>query len=246
MLIDAHCHFNSLNKSKREEISSLAGENIFIDSSIDLGSSLSSVSLSRQSEFLYTSLGFHPFSAAQFSSGLVQRYRELIEQEPKIIAVGEVGLDYKASVLLDQQKEILSTFLQLAKDKGLAVVIHNRLDTDEILEILDIFFADYSKVVFHCFSYSKDFLEKILKKNGFVSFSLNILRKNTQILSSLKSCPLENLLLETDSPYMRIAGSSSTPLDIAKVYSFVSIIKEVGQNELEKAVFSNAKRVFSL
>ena len=251
MLIDSHCHFNSLSRIKREEITSSKPKVLLIDSSIDVNSSLASVYLSREYDFIYTSLGFHPFCADSFSNEALARYSKLIDDGEKVAAIGEIGLDYKADTPTDKQKDIFIKFLELAKEKNLPVSIHNRTqasegDSPEVLEILDKYFENYEKIVFHCFSYSVKLLEKIVKKGGFVSFSLNILRKKKDIIESLKKCPFDNLLLETDSPYIRIGNEKSTPLDIDKVYSAAAAEKEMEPEELEQRVYSNAKRVFSL
>ena len=99
-------------------------------------------------------------------------------------------------------------------------------------------------MVFHCFSYDQDFLAKIIERGGFISFSLNILRKREEISKSLKSCPIEKLLLETDSPYMRVAGKPSTPLDIDKTYKRAAEIRGISKEELESAVSSNIGELF--
>ena len=249
MLIDSHCHFNSLSKAKREEITSSKPDILLIDSSIDVNSSLASVHLSRKHDFIYSSLGFHPFCADDFSDEVFARYRKLIDDGERIVSIGEIGLDYKAKASLDKQELVFSSFLELAKEKDLPVVIHNRMDPADmdffdVLGVIDRYFLDYKKVIFHCFSYPPQFLTKILEKGGFVSFSLNVLRKKKDIIESLKECPLDNLLLETDSPYMKIGKEPSTPLDIDKVYSCVAGIKALGPEELGEAVLSNAKRAF--
>lgn len=247
MLIDTHCHFNSLSRNLRVELLSQGlGNYSLIDSSIDRASSSVSVSFSKQYDFVYTSLGFHPFCAKKFTLDILTEYKKLIEENRRIVSIGEIGLDYKADSALEEQEDVLRHFIQLARDNNLPVVIHNRLNNFRVINILDEFYQNYENVVFHCFSYSGEFLEKILERGGFVSFSLNVLRKNKEITSSLKRCPLENMLLETDSPYMKIKGNSSTPLDIDKVYAFSAFVKEIEQKELEKIVLSNAKRVFSL
>lgn len=250
MLIDSHCHFNSLSKAKREEIVSSKPDVLLIDSSIDVNSSLASVYLSREYDFIYSSLGFHPFCANDFSDEVLTRYRKLIDDGEKIVSIGEVGLDYKADVSLDKQKLVFASFLELAKEKGLPVIIHNRIDpanpsSFDVLEIIDRYFGDYKRIIFHCFSYSAQFLTKIAEKGAFISFSLNILRNKTDIIESLRACPLDSLLLETDSPYMRIKGESSTPLDIDKVYSHAADIRALGRDELKEMVLSNARRAFS-
>lgn len=258
MLIDAHCHLNSLSKSKKAEVidffSSRAGR--IIDSSIDLNSSLDSLNLSKKLSFLYTSLGFHPFSCQFFSDNLYKQYKALLEGNNRVVALGEIGLDHKAETSLKQQEKIFRKWLELAKEKNLPVLIHVRLNQDNwysnclpgrprILAILDDYFQDYQKVIFHCFSYPVGFLKQIIAKKGFISFSLNVLRKNKNLLESLKHCPASRLLLETDSPYMKIRGDLSSPLDIDFLYSYVACLRGIPEEEFKEVVFYNAKRVFA-
>ena len=245
MLIDSHCHLNSFSKITREDImSSIKSDYCFIDSSIDLNSSTISLELSSKYKCVYSALGFHAFSSKSFSPMVVRDYEKLIDDNKKVVAIGEIGIDYKADFSAKLQEDILSAFIGLAKNRGLPVMIHNRWQDTKILDILDKFYLNYEKVVFHCFSYSQDFLAEIIKRKGFVSFSLNILRKKQEILQSLKSCPLDRLLLETDSPYMRLNGKPSTPLDIEKTYQAAAEAKGVSKEELEGAVFLNIKELF--
>jgi TatD DNase family protein len=245
MLIDAHCHINCLGQDKISDLV-LLDNHIFIDSSINYSSSLDSLKLSQQHKSIYSALGFHPFEAEGFSRETLNDYQALIDSKSKIVAIGEVGLDEKAKIPLEQQEKVFIAFIKLAKKNNLPLLIHNRLNSLRILEILDSNFTSYETIVFHCFSYSQDFLSKIVQKKGYTSFSLNILRKKPALLQALKACPLENLLLETDSPYMKIAGCDSTPMDIDKVYNFCSEVKGLAQSSLEEKVYSNAKRLFSL
>lgn len=247
MLIDSHCHINTLSAQEKSKIFLESTEKYcFIDSSIDLDSTIHSLSLSRQHPNVYSSVGFHPFNADKFSDKTIKKYARLIDESPKVVAIGEIGLDYKAEVDLDKQEEVLRKFIELAQKKDLPIAIHNRLEGPRILKILDEHYPSYEKVVFHCFSYSKEVLDKIVKKNGLISFSLNVLRKKKDLMASVESCPVENLILETDSPYMRVEDRLSTPLDIEKVYSFVAKVKKIKPESLEEKVYSNAKRFFSI
>jgi len=245
MLIDSHCHLNSLSKITREDVISSCDKNYcFIDSSIDLNSTKISLELSSKYDFIYSALGFHPFSGKSFTPAVVTEYSKLIDEEKKVVAIGEIGLDDKADIPPQLQEEILTFFIELAKSKDLPVVIHNRRQDAKILDILDKFYSSYEKVVFHCFSYNQDFLAKIIRRKGFISFSLNILKKKECLIQSLESCPLDKLFLETDSPYMRVGGKPSTPLDIGRVYSHAASIKGIEEEKLKSIVFSNAERVF--
>lgn len=246
MLIDSHCHLNSLSAGSRESIlsSPLCAKLICIDSGIDDRAVQMSVSLFNNYPFIYTAAGFHPFSALNFNSDTISRYEALVEENKKIVAIGEVGLDNSAEVSLDVQEKILRDFIRLSCKKNLPVVLHNRMPDLRILTVLDDFFSSYERVVFHCFSYGEEVLDKLLEKGGMISFSLNILRNKEDIISSLKKCPLEHLLLETDSPYMRIKGAASTPLDVEKVYRLAAEVKGVTADNLEAAIYANAKKIF--
>ncbi len=244
-MIDTHCHLNTLSKITREEVISASSSNYcFIDSAIDLNSAKLSVELSRQYSFIFSSLGYHPFSAEDFSSSIVEDYGELIDQNRKVIAVGEIGLDNTATISAEKQETVLAHFLQLAESKHLPIILHNRWPDTKILSVLDKHLSNYQKVVLHCFSYDKEFLTKIIARGGYVSFSLNILRHKANIIDALKSCPLDKLLLETDSPYMRIKGKPSTPLDIVQTYSAAAEIKGIKPEALEGAVYSNLGKLF--
>lgn len=245
-MIDAHCHLNSLSQDVRREVVSRARDLILLDSGTNYQSTLESLALSGQYSFVWTLAGFHPFWAQEYSADLIEKYEQLIKVNKKIVAVGEIGLDFKAQVSLEEQEPILREFIKLAKKFGLPVMIHNRLEDLRILKILDDFYSSYEKVILHCFSYGEEFLEKIIEKQGVVSFSLNILRKKKSLLEALKKCPLANLLLETDSPYMRIDNRESTALDIKEVYSLAAQVKEIPQPALEQAIFANAKRLFNI
>jgi TatD DNase family protein len=247
MLIDAHCHLNCLSSVQIEEVTASAGHEYFlIDSSINIRSSLVSLKLSKAHANIYSSLGFHPFNTGEFSADTLTHYEELLQSHKKIVAIGEIGLDYKAisDNPLPVQEEIFKTFVILAKKFNLPIIIHNRMASMKIFSLLDELLPSCEKVVFHCFSYPVDFLEEILKRKGFISFSLNVLRKKEELISSLKKCPPEFLLLETDSPYMKIKERPSSPLDIAEVYSFVSSVKGMEAKNLEATIFSNAKKLF--
>jgi len=245
MLIDSHCHLNSFSKITREGVISSCEESCyFVDSSIDLDSSRVSLEISNKYKCVYSALGFHPFSGKSFSPTVVSDYEKLINDNKKVVAIGEIGLDYKADFSAQLQENILSAFIELAKAKGLPVIIHNRWQDTKILDVLDKFYSSYERVMFHCFSYNQDFLTKIIERGGFVSFSLNILRKKQEIIQSLKSCPLEKLILETDSPYMLLDGKASSPLDIGKTYLRAAEIKEISKEELENAVSLNIKELF--
>ncbi|MCP4652792.1 MAG: TatD family hydrolase [Candidatus Omnitrophica bacterium] len=255
MLVDTHCHINSLSQEQKQAVfDAVKGDHIFIDSSINLQTSHDSLTFSQWYPFVYSSLGFHPFSGEEYSSEVFDEYDRLFETNSKIVAIGEIGLDYKAPISIEKQEEIFRNFVGLSYRYKLPIVIHNRFNEEmvfkggslHIVNLLNELITSYEKVVFHCFSYGPHYLEQILKKGAMVSFSLNTLRDNKKIIESLKECPLKNLLFETDSPYMKIKKDHSTPFDINKVYERAAEIKNVSVELLKEAVYANAQEVFSL
>ncbi|MEI8348590.1 MAG: TatD family hydrolase [Candidatus Omnitrophota bacterium] len=247
MFVDAHCHINALPPVTRQALTpTLTSLGICIDSSINCVTTIESLSLSSQLERVYSSIGFHPFCAQEFSIDILTTYKNFISQNSKIVAIGEIGLDEKAQAPLSQQEAVLREFLRLAKETGLPVIIHNRLSGDGILGILNDFFPSYEKVIFHCFSYDSELLHAVVAKGAYVSFSLNVLRKQTRVLQSLVACPLERMLLETDSPYMKINQQPSTPFDIKTLYEFVASLRKIDREEFARNILLNAKKFFSL
>jgi len=244
MLIDAHCHINSLSSDTARAVLDKNSGYLFVDVSIDAKTSLKSLDLSGKYGFIYSSLGFHPFAGEKFSSATIEEYRNLLKSNTKAVSIGEIGLDYKARLSSLEQSNIFREFIKLSLEFKLPIMIHNRWHDDTVFGILDDYLPDYRHVVFHCFSEDVRFLARILAKNGNASFSLNILRKKKKIDDALKEIPLDNLLLETDSPYMKVYGEYSTPLDIKKVYNYSAGTKNISVDEIKNAVYSNAKRVF--
>ncbi len=247
MLIDTHCHINSLADDRIDELRAISPEDkIFVDVSIDPHSSERSLALAGSMPCVYSCLGFHPFSIDQYQEKTAEKYAGYIRNNSKVIGIGEVGLDCTASFAMEDQVKILEKFIDLAGQNQLPLAIHNRLNSFLIFEVLDRFMKTYDKVVFHCFSQDSEFLRRIIDKNGMVSFSLNILRRKKKIVDALQEIPLDNLILETDSPYMRIEGQPSHPLDIEKVYEFVSREKDLERAALEKKIRENVSRIFRI
>jgi TatD DNase family protein len=255
MLIDCHCHINSLSRQAREDLFAKdLSDYRFIDSSIDLETTYNSLTFSQYYPHVMTAVGLHPFSGANYTKDVLKEYTQILQDNKKIIAIGEIGLDHKAPIPLSKQEEIFRDFVGLAYRNNLPIIIHNRFDQKVLFEdgvpyiitLLDEMIRSYENVMFHCFSYSRKFLDIIVDKGGYVSFSLNVLREHPRVMDSLKHCPLNNILFETDSPYMKIGDSPSTPLDIGKVYDLAASVRGVDVKILENAASINAKKLFKL
>ncbi|MCD6583264.1 MAG: TatD family hydrolase [Candidatus Omnitrophica bacterium] len=247
ILIDTHCHINSLDEHSREELFVLGEKRfIFVDVSTDSSSARLSVVLSSQYSFIYSCLGFHPLGAHSFKEEVIDEFEELVHQSKKVVGIGEIGIDYKSQASFEMQVKVFKRFIELARGLDLPIVVHNRWNSLSLFDILDGYFSSYRKIIFHCFSQDRNTLERILRKDGWVSFSLNILRGKKELIEALKVCPLENLLLETDSPYVFINRKKSHPLNIKDVYNFVAQVKNISLEELSQIILVNARKVFKI
>ena len=248
MLIDTHCHINSLDEGERKlfDEATSSGQYRFIDVSIDIPSSRKSREVAQKYAYVYCAIGFHPFSIESFTSDTIAAYRQILANNEKIVAVGEIGLDFTAKFSTHDQVRVLKEFILLAQEFSKPVVIHNRFNVPMIFNVLDEYYDDYQRIVFHCFSQDGIFLKRILNKGGYVSFSLNVFRKKREIIQALKEVPLDKLLLETDSPYMQLRNQRSSPLDIDKVYNFAAEVKDIAFETLSEKVKTNVRTVFGI
>jgi len=252
MFIDTHCHldFKDFDLDRKEVIQRAKEEGI--DYIINVGSSLEgsekSLKLAKEYEFIFASVGFHPHEADNFNEEIKDKLK-LLAQDKKVVAIGEVGLDYfKNYSLKENQREVFSQLIDIAKELNLSLIIHSRQSAKDTLEILRE--KKPKKVVIHCFSYDHYFLETFLKEGFFISFTANITYKNAKELRQLvKETPLERIMLETDAPFLAphpLRGKRNEPSYLRYLGEAISEIKGISLEELAQITTQNAKNFFNL
>lgn len=252
MLIDTHCHldFPEYNQDREEVIRRAQNEGVSYI--INIGSSLEgsrrSVELARTHDCVYATVGIHPHEADRFNTKDEALLRELAK-DTKVVAVGEIGLDYyKGYSRPENQKPLFQSLVRLAKELNLPLVIHSRQAPRETLEILKPFLPH--KVVVHCFSQDESFLKQCLDAGFFVSFTCNITYKKAQNLRDLvKIAPLERLFLETDAPFLppeNLRGKRNEPAHVKQLAQEIGRIKGIDFEEVGRATTQNAKIFFNL
>ena len=251
MLIDCHCHLSLPEFSP--DLSKILEElkvNFFrvIESTINPENTKKALKLFKDTPLVNFALGFHPYYCDTFNKQILKEYARIIELNNNIIAIGEVGLDIKSKAGLDKQKEVFSEFIDLAKQFNLPVIVHNRGFKETALSIIKE--KRIKKVIFHCFSQDKDFLNQIIKNGFLVSFAGNLTFKNAYSLrDAAKNCPNSNILSETDSPYLApqiIRGKRNTPQYVKEVIKEIAAIKENDSQLIQKITLDNAKNIFNL
>lgn len=252
MLIDTHCHldFPQFEQDREEVIK--AAKNSGIDYIINVGSSLvsskASLELSLEYDFIYASIGVHPHEADNYNDKVYSGIEELARKK-KVVAVGEIGLDYyKNYSKPENQKPLFVSLVALSKDLGLPLVVHSRQSQEDTLSILKK--AMPLRAVIHCFSGDEDFLKECLDLGFLVSFTCNITYKKAQNLRDVvKLAPLDRILLETDAPYLSpegLRGMRNEPQNVKYVAQEIAEIKGVTIEEVAAATSRSAKSFFSI
>ncbi|KPK97292.1 MAG: hypothetical protein AMJ95_09760 [Omnitrophica WOR_2 bacterium SM23_72] len=252
MFIDTHCHLDFPEfDSDRETVIARAQEQ-GIEAMINIGSSLKaterSLQLAKQYDFIYAAAGIHPHEADKFNSQDEQTFKEFLRQE-KVVAVGEIGLDYyKNYSHPENQRVLFRALLKLAKERNLPLVIHTRQAEQDTLKILKEF--SVHEAVVHCFSSGADFLKQCLDLRFFVSFTCNITYKKAEGLRDLvRITPIERLLLETDAPFLppqEFRGQRNEPVYVRHLAEEIARIKEINLDEVARVTTNNAKKFFKI
>lgn len=256
-LIDTHLHlYDEAFDADREEVVERmrqAGVVKCIMPAIDKDSfgRQSSVS-SAYRDFLWQAIGLHPTSVNENWEDELQFVRdELEKRRDNYVAIGEIGLDgYWSKDFMEEQKRVFKEQLLLAKEYSLPVIIHLREATEELFEVLDSPGAAPLKGVFHAFSGSAESYRR-LKKYGDIKFGIGgvVTYKNAGVAVSLKSMPLEDLLLETDAPWLSpvpFRGKRNESSHLVEIAAKIAQIKEVAIEEVAETTSVNAERMFGI
>ena len=252
MIIDTHCHLNDNKFENPQQIIDdfeLSGVDCCVCCGDSLKGSQRALELS-QNEKVYCTLGVHP----ECADGFDEKVAEFIVNNatnPKVVAVGEIGLDYYHQFCeRELQKEVFLQQIKLAYKLQLPMVIHIRDAMGDFIEILknnkDLF--KYGAVV-HSFSGSVESAKIILDCGLYISFNGIATFKNAnRVLEVIKFAPLERILVETDSPYLApvpYRGQRNEPKYVIEVVKKISELKNMTTEELCQIFNANAKRLFT-
>ena len=263
MLIDTHAHLCypdfAAELPQLIERARAAGVERVISISTTLEDARRTLELTRQFEGVYATVGLHPGEVPNVSLCDMKELAQLAT-EPKVVAIGEMGLDYYRdakddAALRQQQKDLFWAQLELAKERKLPVVIHNRAAEADILEILRAHAESLPKEwrpwgVMHCFSGDEKFAFDCLEIGLLISYTGILTFKNATALRDVAlKVSLDHVMLETDAPYltpMPHRGKRNEPAFVPLIAEVLAQIKGVSVAEVAKATTTNAKRLFRL
>lgn len=253
MFIDTHAHLDFSDfDTDREDVLKRAQEK-GVERIINVSSSIQgcnrSLELARRYDGIYASIGVHPHDVKEIDDKVFKQIESLAYGE-KVIAIGEVGLDFYRNLSPENiQREFFKKFIALSTFSGLPLIIHSRAAEGETVEILKGASGKLEGVV-HCFSGSSDFLEACLRLGLFISFTCNVTYKKSDTLRELVCrVPLERLLLETDCPYLSpegFRGKRNEPSNVRLLAEFIAGLRKCSIEEIAAQTTENVKRLFKL
>lgn len=252
-MLDSHLHLDDAKfaENYQEIIDGLPQHNIdfVINNSCDMSSMEAGVRLAANNERVYATVGMHPHTAWQFDDAFVQKMK-LLAQSPKVVAVGEIGLDYFYDLSDRQtQKDVFAAQIEIADSLKLPLTLHIRDaygDAADILEAQKRFLNN--GVLWHCYGGSAEFARQMAAKGHYFAFGGAITFKNAKKEAVLKQIPFDRVLSETDSPYMApvpLRGTVNTPFNIPIIVEKIAACYGVSTEEAERQIHENCLRLFA-
>lgn len=251
MIFDTHAHYDddAFDADRDELLASLPenGVGLVVDPGCDLSSSRMAVDLAAKHPHVYAAVGIHPENCHDYTPSQIDELRALAKS-PKVVAIGEIGLDYywKENPPRELQQQCLRDQLQLAAELDLPVIIHDRDAHADTLAIVKEFPTVTG--VFHCFAGSAEMAKELLKMGWYLGFNGAVTFKNARKAPEvLAITPLDRILLETDAPYLTPVphrGERNASTYIPYVSQTIAAIKNLTAAEVEAAAFANGRRLF--
>jgi TatD DNase family protein len=253
MLIDSHAHLEMKEfDADREEVIRRAG-NEGVDFIVTVGTnlklSLKAVNLAEKHENIYATIGIHPHDAAKTDKNTLDALKELVNTRKKIVAYGEIGLDFFRNISpREKQLEVFGMQLELAKELNLPVIIHDRDDHQQSLEIVRA--SGVRRGVFHCFSGDYEMAKKCIDLGFYISIpGVVTFDKSKTIQDVAGRVPLSSLLLETDAPYLTPVphrGKRNEPSFIVHTAKKVAQIKNISWEDVARETSVNTMNLFGI
>lgn len=252
MYFDTHAHYDStkFDHDRDAVLRALpeSGVTLVVDPGDNAERSANAVRLAQEYDFLYAAVGWHPEEAEDWDERSLPAIRALARQ-PKVCAIGEIGLDYYwDTTFRDRQKEMFRAQIELALELNLPVIVHDREAHGDALEIV----RDYPALrgVFHCFSGSVEMAQELLRRGWYLGFDGPITYKNAvRALEVIRICPMDRILLETDSPYLAPVpnrGKRNDSRNLPYIAATIARIKDMPVEAIAAQTMENGKRLFGI
>ena len=253
---EQHCHLDDekFDDCREEIIKEIYdfGVTKLISAGYSLEGSKRSLALSQKYDFIYSTIGLSPNDFKDDYKKELEEIEKLIDDNrdnPKVVAIGEIGLDYHYDTNKEWQKEVFIKQIELANKYKYPIVIHTReavMDTLQVLKENNVI----NKGVFHCCPLNRELVKEALKLDFYISFSGVVTFKNSKNAEEIiNMVPLDRILIETDSPYLApepVRGTRNTPINVKFIAGKIAQTRKISIEEVAKQTYENACRLFGL
>ena len=255
MLFDTHAHYDDerFDEDRDALLSSMPTNNVglILNPGCDADTSRKAVGYAQKYPFVYAAVGIHPENINENWNNDLAVIKQLAQDEPKVRAIGEIGLDYyweKDERARARQQVVFARQMELAREIGLPVIVHDRDAHADCMEIT----RRYPDVtgVYHCYAGHVEMARELLKLGYYLSFTGVITFKNAKkAIEVIRETPIERLMIETDSPYMApepFRGRRNSSLYVYRMAETIAQVKGMDVSEVERITTENGKRLFGI
>lgn len=256
MIFETHGHYDDeqFDEDRERLIAEFLEKDIdkVMNVGADMQSSRNSVELAGKYPHFYAAVGVHPSEVGDLTEDDMQALKQMTLENPKVKAIGEIGLDYHFDddPPRDVQKKWFIRQLELAQELGMPIIIHSRDAASDTMEILKDMDGGRNGGVIHCYSYSREQAREYIKMGFHIGVGGVVTFKNSRRLQEVvEDIPLEKIVLETDSPYMApvpFRGTRNSALNIPYIAEKIAEIKGVPAQKVYDQTYANALKMYKM
>lgn len=254
MIFDSHAHYEDgqFEEDRKGLLESFAenGVGAVVNVSSSLASIEESLKLTKEYSFVYAAVGVHPQECGKLDEDKISWVKDMLGR-PKVVALGEIGLDYYWDEPDRQiQKIWFERQMEMAKEAGLPMIVHSRDAAADTLDMMKAAHAQDAGGVVHCFSYGVDMAGKFLDMGFYLGIGGVVTFANAKKLKEVAAyAPMDRILLETDSPYLAPVpnrGKRNSSLNLIYVAKEIGAIRGMDTEEVIRLTEENARRMYGL
>lgn len=261
MIFESHAHYDDeqFDDDRERLLQAMPDRNVgaIVNVGSSLESSEASIALAEAYDYVYASVGVHPDEVGDLTQESMAALRTLA-MHPKVVAIGEIGLDYyrkeEGTDYKDVQKQWFQQQLELAALLRKPVIVHSREAAKDTLHILEYFYAKHPEIynpgVIHCFSYSPEIATAYTNMGFYIGVGGVVTFRNAKkLVETVKYTPIDRILVETDSPYLAPEpnrGKRNDSSNIRYVIEKIAQIKEMTPEDVERQTEINARKMYGI
>ena len=253
MLFDTHAHLDdrAFDEDRAELLKALPqqGLALVMNPGCSLESSRNVVKIAAENDYIYAAVGSHPDAADEVNEAVIEEYRTLCKLNPKVKAIGEIGLDYHyEDIPREIQLKAFRLQMELARELDLPVIVHEREAHEDGMAVI----REFPEVrgVFHCYSGSAEMARQLVNLGWYIGFTGVLTFKNARkAVEVASSIPLDRIVLETDCPYMApepFRGKRNDPGKLYRMAEKLAQIRGLSVEEIHAITLENGKKLYRI